>query len=899
MVGAGEGCVRRRGARSSRRRPMAADVPAPSSWPGAPEHWPAPPARRRARRTSPVRGSASPSIPRRAPTSVPHRAVQRVTSPTPSCTVAGGSTVSQPDGRTGVADVPRGRDERVFHATATRSSASSRTSSSTGASGCAVARTGDSARAARTSARQADDIATPSLARAGRRTKTLDKPAHRGRRLHVCGGASLSCSFCVSPAAAAAPPWPRTEVRAPCTRFDALRAPYFGDLHIHTRFSADAYIFGTRVVPRHVYDFVRGTAARSRSRTTTRIRRGRRAASTARSTSPRSPITAEFYRRGRSVLDPGSLVYDRDAVHPPAPPEPDLSNRFEATVNWLFPPGSRTRRARISSATCRASTATALRSRCGRRSRPRRRRPTTAPPPARSRASSATSTPRARSAATSIATSSSATTHVPPFAASHLETVDGGIPQGIWSAIETRVPRTPAPAATPLIIPHNSEPERRPAVQRSGRRGRGAAPPGARAAGRDHQQQGQLGVPLRPRSPGSAPARPTSSAPSSSSRGAHQGPGRGPPPIERLPAAQPGPQRLKDGLAPRGAARRQPVPVRLRRQHRQPQRHRAARVDESGWEGASGNVDATPARQIAESYRDNPGGLAVAGRRRTRATRSSPRSGGARPTPPAARGRWSGSSPATCAASAAVATRFVRDAYASGTPMGGELGAVRGDGQPALRGVGDEGSRNGGAAGVDLQRIQIVKGWVDAAGHDPRAGLRRRRRRRERRRRRSRDLRADAARAAPSCAPCGEIRPSSRDERAFYYARVLENPTCRWTTRVCKAAGVDPLSRGLRRAGRRAPAATSPTAAAGASNDATAEPVIQERAWTSPIWSTGPQGIARVQASPGLRTRGASATSLTLRIWLAAPRRQLDLARDDLVVRVTDGDRPAGRHRPG
>jgi len=55
------------------------------------------------------------------------------------------------------------------------------------------------------------------------------------------------------------PPWQRTETRAPCASFDPFRAPYFGDLHIHTKFSADAYIFGTRVAPPDAYAFARGS----------------------------------------------------------------------------------------------------------------------------------------------------------------------------------------------------------------------------------------------------------------------------------------------------------------------------------------------------------------------------------------------------------------------------------------------------------------------------------------------------------------------------------------------------------------------------------------------------------------------------------------------------------------
>src|SRR5207245_5406272 len=58
---------------------------------------------------------------------------------------------------------------------------------------------------------------------------------------------------------AAPPPWQRTETRQPCTHFDLFRQPFFGDLHIHTRFSADAYIFGTRVTPQDSYAFATGT----------------------------------------------------------------------------------------------------------------------------------------------------------------------------------------------------------------------------------------------------------------------------------------------------------------------------------------------------------------------------------------------------------------------------------------------------------------------------------------------------------------------------------------------------------------------------------------------------------------------------------------------------------------
>jgi hypothetical protein len=53
-------------------------------------------------------------------------------------------------------------------------------------------------------------------------------------------------------------------------------------------------------------------------------------------------------------------------------------------------------------------------------------------------------------------------------------------------------------------------------------------------------------------------------------------------------------------------------------------------------------------------------------------------------------------------------------------------------------------------------------------------------------------------------------------QRAFYYARVIENPTCRWNALEC--AGLPESEK---------PAACS---------DPEVPRVIQEPAWTSPIW---------------------------------------------------------------
>ncbi len=161
-------------------------------------------------------------------------------------------------------------------------------------------------------------------------------------------------------------------------------------------------------------------------------------------------------------------------------------------------------------------------------------------------------------------------------------------------------------------------------------------------------------------------------------------------------------------------------------------------------------------------------------------------------------------------------TDVVSRLYAEGVPMGGDLYASDHSAAPkftvwALR----------DPLAAPLQRIQIVKGWIDD-GEAKEAVI---------------DVAcSDGLSVDPStnrcpdngagvdmttCAVSGdagadEIKAVWTDpdfdpnQRAFYYVRVLENPTCRWSTWDAVRSGVEP---------RRDVPAT-----------------IQERAWTAPIW---------------------------------------------------------------
>ena len=214
---------------------------------------------------------------------------------------------------------------------------------------------------------------------------------------------------------------------------------------------------------------------------------------------------------------------------------------------------------------------------------------------------------------------------------------------------------------------------------------------------------------------------------------------------------------------------------------------------------------------------------------------------------------------------------FAAAGYASGLPMGGTLARSTAAPRFAINATMDPGWPD--HPGTKLDRAQIIKGWVDASGatHEqvydvaagtgsltpilPGSG-------------RTLPTIGDGGTAAVdlrTCRPTGVGRASlcgvwqdpqfDPDQHAFYYARVLEEPSCRWNQYYCNARGVD-CSAPLGHCASSDPAFNGKGCAANddCGGGVCATPLsysqfeyqqccsglvpqtVQQRAWTSPIW---------------------------------------------------------------
>lgn len=202
------------------------------------------------------------------------------------------------------------------------------------------------------------------------------------------------------------------------------------------------------------------------------------------------------------------------------------------------------------------------------------------------------------------------------------------------------------------------------------------------------------------------------------------------------------------------------------------------------------------------------------------------------------------------------ASDLAEQGYEGGVPMGGTL-----DPQPGVTAPMFVISAKQDPESVPLQRIQIVKGWLDGDDYtvevfdvagDKTNGA-------------ELDLQTCETQGESSADLCAFWQDPEFDssQRAYYYARVLENPTCRWTTHQCSQAEYDCGDYDFEEC--KALNATqvsnytcdccdpaiglNPNVCEGVVCDDPAslpelqercchpvEPAIQERAWTSPIW---------------------------------------------------------------
>jgi hypothetical protein len=165
---------------------------------------------------------------------------------------------------------------------------------------------------------------------------------------------------------------------------------------------------------------------------------------------------------------------------------------------------------------------------------------------------------------------------------------------------------------------------------------------------------------------------------------------------------------------------------------------------------------------------------------------------------------------------------FAEQGYANGVPMGGQLPA-RGDGAAPVFAV--RAQRDPGTASLPgglLSHLQMVKGWVDGDEVHTRIY----------------DIAGNADNGATVDVQTCERQGDGADalctvwtdpdfdptQPAFYYVRVLENPSCRWHTYACNAGGVN------------CDEPETITERFEPCCDSAWPKTHRERAWSSPIW---------------------------------------------------------------
>jgi hypothetical protein len=675
-------------------------------------------------------------------------------------------------------------------------------------------------------------------------------------------------------------PWQRTEVRTPCADFNVTRNAYFGDTHVHTTYSLDAVLFNTLNTPRDAYLFANGNAIGlapydglgNPART---MQLGR----------PLDFSAVTDHAEGFGIQSvcflPGLPGYDAllcqqtraaSASGDPALSLQMLGKVFSPVIDNHFPPAS----------ICGAGPAFAA---CASRQSLFWLDLQAAAEEFYDRSSACaftsfvayewTGTPAGVNLHRNVIFRNAA---VPALPVTHVEEQT---PQGLWAALEAQCQDSLA-SCDWLAIPHNSNlsngrifaPESADGSELT------AADAATRAAMEPlveiYQHKGssecRLGV-------DSADEVCGFELKQSTTLGRDRNPALGacPPPPE-IPTAPCLPRldfvrnALKEGLLEEERTGVNPFRLGF---VAGTDTHNGSpgNVREDDFAGHIGVGDATPARQLsssADAVDNGAGGLAVvyaeensrdalfaAMRRRETYGTSGPRH----------QLRFFAGNYAK--ETICQDPEFLATAYRDGVPMGAETGLQN----PTFAVLAMKDPGDPGNPGTPLQRVQIVKGWIDASGEAQEKVF---------------EIAGNADNGAAvdlaTCTPTGPGFDSlcaawkdpdfDTSQRAFYYARVLENPTCRWSKHVCNDNGID------------CSIPANVPAEFAACCDATVPQTLQERSWASPIWYR-PEGLRRLAATIAFGdTPGTDVLTLSAKLGSGSHDPQTEDIR--LVVRDDD-----------
>lgn len=618
----------------------------------------------------------------------------------------------------------------------------------------------------------------------------------------------------------------------PCTQRDPLRRPFFGDIHVHTALSFDAATWGTRARPADAYKFARGESiglspfdAQGHSMRTVRLTRPLDFAA----------VTdhSEFLAETELCTTPGSAVYDSRTCRD------QRQTRFVAAIDYALPLSSRTP---TRPAICRNDDTGECTAALGAVWNEVQR----AAEDAYDRTSACrfttfvayewTGSPGGNNLHRNVIFRNRTVPRVPT------SYIDAPTPDRLWSALE-RDCLTTHTACDVLAIPHNSNQsaglmfdpvtdDRRPydrafAQRRSAleplveiyqHKGSSECIPGAASLLASEDEAcgfEQLTTVLC-----TSPGVPLGCTPLCSVAG---GIGLAGNCVEPRDFVRPA---LRLGLAEYLRTGADPFQLGFIA-GTDTHAATAGLVDENNWPGHTSRGDETPEGRLTEPQGrpitvrlNSPGGLAVVWaeensresifaalrRRETYAT------SGTRPVVRFFAG-WA----------LPLGICDAHDLAAQGYSLGVAMGAVLPTRPNATVAPSFVVSALRDALGSPLSHIEIVKGWADRGTHTTHERVFR-----------IADAPGDAGVNVTTCTPTGtpgaaslcglwsdpEFDPA---QPAFWYARVLEDPTCRWSRQLCNSLQVEC-------------AATPATSPLHACCDGSLEDTVRERAWTSPVW---------------------------------------------------------------